>query len=184
MRNCQREGLGQFSYRLHEPVFAIVLSQDVFLRGGAELQARLCVPGDPADPVEAVQHIAADLVFLLHDGHGLFLVDRGAAAAATLSVGLHCRPQLVGQAQVVHYMSAGLVPEHAVDPCNRLHQTVVAHGFVDIHGVQTGGVEPGEPHIAHDCHLEGIVRVPESLGERFSPWLVAYVGLPVQVIRG
>jgi hypothetical protein len=35
---------------------------------------------------------------------------------------------------------------------------VLAHWFVNVHGVQARDIETGEPHIAHDDELKRIIR--------------------------
>ena len=102
---------------------------------------------------------------------------------AALGVGGQRPLQLVGEAQVVDDEAAGLVPEHAVDPRDGLHQPVAAHRLVDVHRVQTGRVEAGEPHVAHEHDPERIGGVAEPLGQRLAPGLVADVGLPVWRVR-
>ena len=65
-----------------------------------------------------------------------------------------------------------------------LHESVAAHRLVHVHGVQAGGVEAGEPHIAHHHHPQRIVGVAEALGQHLSPRLVADVRLPVHGVGG
>ena len=91
--------------------------------------------------------------------------------------------QLVGQAEIVHHQAAGLVLEHPVDPGDGLHQPVAAHRLVHVHGVQAGRVEAGQPHVAHDDHLERVLRVLEPLGQFLAARLVADVRLPLRAGR-
>lgn len=37
------------------------------------------------------------------------------------------------------------------------------HRLVGIHGVQAGRVETGQPHVAHDDELEGVIGVFEAI---------------------
>ena len=90
----------------------------------------------------------------------------------------------MGEPEVVHHQPAGLVAENPVDPGDGLHQTVAPHGLVHVHGVQTGCIEAGEPHVAHQHHLQRVVGVAEPVGQRLTARLVADVGLPVGRVRG
>ena len=119
--------------------------------------------GRPLGPVEAVHHVAGDLVLLQHHGDGLRGVDARLALAAALGVGRQRLLQLVGQAQVIHHQPAGLVAEDAVHAGDGLHQAVPAHRLVDIHRVQAGRVEAGQPHVAHDDDPERVFAVLEPL---------------------
>ena len=65
-----------------------------------------------------------------------------------------------------------------------LHQAVAAHRFVDVHGVQTWGVETGEPHIAHQDNLEWIFGIAETQRQFLPSGLVADMLLPVGRIGG
>ena len=90
---------------------------------------------------------------------------RGLPLAAALGVGGQRLLQLVGQPQVIDHQPARLVAEHAVDAGDGLHQPVAPHRLVQVHRVQAGGVEPGEPHVADDHDLERVVGVLEPLGQ-------------------
>ena len=123
---------------------------------------------------------AADLVLLEHDGDRLFLVDGSLTGAAAFSVGSEGLLELVGQAEIVDDEAAGLVPEHAIDPGDGLHKPVAAHRLIDVHGVKAGGVETGEPHIAHQHDSQGIVGVAEPVGQGLAPGLVPeMLALPI-----
>ena len=87
------------------------------------------------------------------------------------------------QAEIVDDEAARLVPEHAVDAGDGLHQAVPAHRLVHVHGVQARRVEAGEPHVAHQHDPKRILRIPEPLRQRFSARLVADVALPVRRVR-
>ena len=91
--------------------------------------------------------------------------------------------ELVGQAEVIDDQAAGLVPEDAVDPGDGLHQAVALHRLVDVHRVQAGGVEAGQPHVADDHQLERVVGVLEPLGQSLAARLVADVRLPFELVR-
>ena len=60
-----------------------------------------------------------------------------------------------------------LVLEHAVDAGNGLHQVVALHGFVHVQRVHAGRIKAGEPHVAHDYHLQRVCRVFEAFLEPF-----------------
>ena len=109
----------------------------------------------------------------------LLLVQRGLTLAAAFGVGGEGLLQVLGQAQVVHDQAARFVLEHAVDAGDGLHQAVAAHRLVDVHGVQAGGVEAGEPHVAHQHDLQRVVGVAEPFGQGLAPRLVADVRLPI-----
>ena len=101
-----------------------------------------------------MEEAAADLVFRSMSATASLLIDGGLARPAALGVGGEGLAQLVGEAEVVHDEAAGLVLEDAVDAGDGLHEAVAAHGLVDVHGVQAGRVEAGEPHVADDDDLE------------------------------
>ena len=82
----------------------------------------------------------------------------------------------MGEAQVVDDEAAGLVAEHAVDARDGLHQPVAAHRLVDIHRVQAGRVETGEPHVPHEHDPQRIGGVAEPLGQRLAPGLLRICG--------
>ena len=58
--------------------------------------------------------------------------------------------QVWADPDVIDHQIVELVLKHAIHSGDGLHQTVAAHGLVDIHGVYAGRVETGQPHIAHD----------------------------------
>ena len=98
----------------------------------------------------------ANLVLLQHEPDGLVLVNRRQARAAALGVGRKAA-QLVGQSEVIHHQAAWLIPEDTIDARDGLHQPVPTHGLVDVHGVQAGRVEAGQPHVADDDHWKPVV---------------------------
>jgi hypothetical protein len=155
VRHRQREGLRQLAHRAHAALLAALLRQDVLLRARQQAEPFLRRAGRPLRPVEAphdavrrrvrTEEAAADLVFLQHHGDRLVLIQRRAPGAAALGVGGQRSFQLLRQAEVVHHQPAGLVLEHAVHARDRLHQPMPAHRLVDVHRVQAGRVEAGEP---------------------------------------
>ena len=96
----------------------------------------------PFRPVEAVEMVAANFVFLQHDGDGFLLVNRRPPVAAAFGVSGQCLLQLMRQAEIIHHQAARLVLENAVHAGDGLHQPVAAHGLVQIHGMQTGASKP------------------------------------------
>jgi len=50
--------------------------------------------------------------------------------------------------------------------------------------VKRRDIETGEPHIAYEDDLEGVIGFLEAGGEFLTLLLVANVGLPVERIRG
>ena len=175
----EREGLGKFPHRLHATIFTVLLRQHVLLCGGQQAQPFRRRAGQPLGPVEAVEQAAADFVLFLHDRHRFRLIDRGLARAAALRVRRQRALEFVGKAQVIDDETARLVLEHAVDPGDGLHQSMTAHRFVHVHGVQTRRVEAGEPHVAHQHHAQRIGGVAEPVRHGLAPGLVADVRLPV-----
>ena len=131
-----------------------------------------------------MEQAAADLVLLQHHGHRLGLIQRGLPGAAALRVGRECALELMGEPEVVDDEAARLVPEHPVDARDRLHQPVPAHRLVDVHRVQAGRIEAGEPHVAYQHHLKRVGRAAEPFGQRLPAGLVADVRLPVERIGG
>ena len=99
-----------------------------------------------------MEQIAADFVLLQHHRHRFLLIKRGLPGATAFGVGCQCALEFVGQAQVINNQTTRLVLEHAVDPGDRLHQSVAAHRLVHIHGVQARRIEAGQPHVAYQHH--------------------------------
>ena len=109
MGHGEHEGLGQFAHRLHAAILAVLLRQDVLLRGWQQAQAFLRCAGDPLGPVEAMEQAAADLVLLQHHGHRFLLIERGLPGATAFGVGRQCALEFVGQAQVMDDQAARFV---------------------------------------------------------------------------
>lgn len=114
MGHGQRERLRQLVDRSEQPVLAVLLRQDVLLRGWQQPELLGWRTARPDRPVEAVEQAAADLVLREHQGDSLALIDRCAAGAAALGVGRQRRLQLVGQSEVVDNEPARIIAEHAV----------------------------------------------------------------------
>ena len=165
-------------------MLAVLLLEDVLLSGGKELQALGGGAGGPVRPVKTVQEIAGDAVLFEHHGDGLGGVEGGIAFATTFGVVAKSALELISQAEVIDHQAAGLVTKDTVDAGDRLHQAVALHRFVGIHGVQTGRIEAGEPHISHDHDLEGIGGNFEADGQLATRLLAADVGLPVGAVVG
>ncbi len=178
----ERERLRQLGHGAQQPRLAVLERQHVLLRRRQQREPVLRPAAHPVRPVKPVEQPAAHLVLLLHQRHGLGLVDRGLPGPAALGVGRQRRLQLLGQAEVVDHQPARLVLEDAVDAGDRLHQPVPAHRLVDVHRVQRRRVEAGQPHVAHDDDLERVARVAEALGQLLATRLVADVLLPVELV--
>ena len=188
----QGESLGEQADLVDEPAgqavglvglaVLVVLLVDVVHRGADDADPGGGVVAEDGRVVEAVEHGRDDLVLLQHLGDGLGLVD---ADLATVAAGVvrECLLELVGQAEVIDHQAAGLVAEDAVDPGDRLHQSVAAHRLVGVHRVQAGGVEAGQPHVADDHQPERVVGVLEPLGQGLAAGLVADVLLPFELVR-
>jgi len=127
--------------------------------------------------VEAVKHVAHDLVLLKQHRHGLTLVDAGLVLVGPGILG-ECRFQVLGDADVIHDQAGRLVAEHPVDAGDGLHQAVSAHWLVDVQGVHAGRVEAGQPHVTHDRQPQRVLRITGALGQEITPRLVADVLLP------
>lgn len=111
------------------------------------------------------------------------MIEGQIAFAAALGVKVQGGFKFVGDAEVIDDQAALFLEVDAVDPGDRLHQVVAFHRFVDVHGVKTGGVEPGEPHVADDHEFEFVGGVFEALGEDLAVFLggvvldeVAFIG--------
>ena len=122
--------------------------------------------------------IAADRIAREHRYDRLVLIDGGISMPAAFGIDGERLLQLMGQTEVVDHQATGLVLENAVYAGDGLHEAVAAHGFVDIHRVQTGRVEAGEPHVAHDDDFEGVLRILEPLCQLLPSRLVTDVRLP------
>ena len=184
MRHRERKGTGEVAHRLNAAVLAVLLREDVFLRRRQQAQPLLRRTRDPRGAVEAVEQPAADVELLQHDCDRLALIECRPSGAAALGVGRERPLQLVGEPEIVDDEAARLVPEHAVDARNRLHQPVAAHRLVDVHRVQARRVEAGEPHVAHQHHLKRVPGVAEPARERLPAGLVPDVRLPVGRVGG
>ncbi len=57
---------------------------------------------------------------------------------------------------------------------------MAAHGFVQIHRVQTRRVKAGQPHIADDDNFERVFAFLESFRQRLPAWFVADMILPFE----
>ena len=97
---------------------------------------------------------------LVLDGHVAFI---GRTALLILAGGIdgECFAQIVKDAEIVnnetvHFQPVLSVTEDTVGTCDRLHQSVVAHRFVEIDGGQAGYVEAGHPHGTHEDDAQGI----------------------------
>ncbi len=105
-----------------------------------------------------MQQRGYDIVLFQHDGDDL--LDRHAGLRAVggrvLGQGL---TQIGGHADVVDDEPARFVPEGPVDPGDRLHQSRALHRLVDVHRVQRGRVEPGQPHVPDDDDFERVLGV-------------------------
>ncbi len=154
-RAAQRERLGGGQDGVGEALLAVILAQDMVGHLGQQL------PGLGAEVrvVAAVQDAVEHLHLLQQQAQGLVGVDGRPPLAVGQGVVLQGGLELVGNADVVDDQTAGLVLEHPVDPGDGLHQVVATHGLVDIHRVQTGRIEAGQPHVAHDDQLERVGRV-------------------------
>ena len=143
MRHSQSEGLREFPDGTQAALLAVLLRQDMLLRGGQQTEALCRRALDPYVPFEAVEQSAADLVLLQHRPDRLLLVQRGLPRAAALCIRCQRPLQFVGQSQVIDDQSARLVPEHAVNPRDGLHQPVAAHRLVHVHRMQAWRIEAG-----------------------------------------
>src|SRR5690606_11506027 len=193
VRDSQREGLRELTDRADAAVLAVLLRENVLLRRREETEALLRRTGRPLRPIEARHHAfwpreraeqaEADLVLLQHHGHGLVLVDGRLPGTAARRVGGERRLELVRQAQVVDDEPARLVLEDPVHARYRLHQSMPAHGLVDVHRVQARRVEAGEQHVPHQHHAQRVVRVAEAVSQALPTRLVADVLLPLERVR-
>jgi hypothetical protein len=97
VRHRQREGLRQFGDRAQQPCLAVLLRQDVLLRGRQQRQTLLRRARRPLRPVEAVEQPEADLVLLQHHRHGLAWSSAVLPVPPALRVGRQRLLQLVGE---------------------------------------------------------------------------------------
>src|SRR5208337_5342269 len=100
MRHGESEGLRQLAHGSKVAVFAVFMTQYMFLRRWQEGQALLRRTPSPAGPIEAVEEAAADLVLLEHGGDSLFLVEGRASGASILRVGRERRLEFLSEAQI------------------------------------------------------------------------------------
>ncbi len=93
------------------------------------------------------------------------------AFAAALGVEVERFFEFVGDAEVVHNQAALFLEVDAVDAGDRLHQVVPLHRLVEVQGVEAGGIEPGEPHVADDDEFEVVGGVFDALGQELPIFL-------------
>ena len=75
---------------------------------------------------------------------------------------------VIEDAQVIHDQAVGLfVAVGAVGARDGLQQGVVAHRFVEVHGLQDGRVEAGQQLGGDDQDLQRVVRVAEAVEQLF-----------------
>ncbi len=175
VRNGQRKRLRYVPDRLHEPVLAVILRQNMLLRRREDGQPLPRTAALPRRPVKAVEDSTADLVALQHDRYGLFLVDGGLTLAAALCVVRQGILKLVGKTKIIHHKTAWLVLEHPVYPRDGLHQSMAPHRLVYVHRMEARRVKTRQPHVADDHHLERLLRVLEALCQFLAARLVADV---------
>ncbi|OPZ95632.1 MAG: hypothetical protein BWY71_02174 [Planctomycetes bacterium ADurb.Bin412] len=134
--------------------------------------------------IEAVEHLADDLILFQHHGHRLFLIECGRAFAAALGIDRQGRLQIGGNPDIIHNQAAGLIPEYPVHPCNRLHQVMPPHRLIHIHRMQARHIKARQPHIADNHDLQPVIRVFEPFGNLLTVLLGGAVHLPVFRIAG
>ena len=156
--------------------------EDEIHRGRQNADPLTRLGGEELGVIEAVEHADHYLVLLLEHVEGLVERDAGLVAVLLGVIGERLL-QLIGQAKIIDDEPARLVLEHAIDASDRLHQAVPLHRLIDVHRVQAGSVEPGQPHVADDHELQRILRVLEPLRELFARFLVPNMRLPTSADR-
>jgi len=148
---CRRE----LRHSIEEPRLPVLLRQDVLHGGRNEGETLPGIARVPHRPVESVEYIAAELVLLKHDIDRLFLLFDTQTFVFLSLVGELGKGffEFRRDSQIVDDEAPRFVPEDAVDACDGLHERMPLHGFVHVHRVQAGGVEPGDPHVPDDDEL-------------------------------
>ena len=158
-----RKGLRQLADGVQAAFLTVVLDQDVLLGGRQQSQPFLRNTSRPHRPVESVEQGAADLVLFQHDRHRFVLTQRRPPHTPARGVGGQGCLEVLGQPQVVHHQTVRLVLEDPINAADGLHQPVAPHRLVNIHSVQAGSVEPGEPHVSNQHNLEWVGGIAEAV---------------------
>jgi len=95
-----------------------------------------------------------------------------------------CLLEVLRDADVIDNQAAFFVAINPIDPRNSLHQGMPVHGFIDVHGVQAGGVKTGQEHIPHDQQFQVIGGVLQPVADMLAPFFVSNMLLPVQRVTG
>ena len=160
--------------------FAFWLGQNVFLRAGQDAELGYGTRGGPVGPLKALKECAAFLVLAQHNFDRFMLGPGERALAAAFGIGGDRLLQFLGEAEVIDNEAAGFFAEDPVDARDGLHEAVLVHVLIEVHGVEAGHVEAGEPHVADDDEAERVVRILEAFGNGFETQLFADMGLPFQ----
>ena len=132
---------GKCAHHIQKALFAVLKTQDKVRGFKDQPQLAGRIRRKIGVHIETVKHGRQHVQLFQQHGHGLLLHTRGLVLAARVAIKSQRLLQIRRDAQIVHDQAAGLVAVHAVHPGDGLHQGMALHGFVQIHGVQTGHVK-------------------------------------------
>ena len=121
----------------------------------------------------------------LHGGgeFGFEVDDIRDDAAETFFVEFERLGNVIEDAEVIHDETVGFfIAVGAVGARDGLQQGVVAHGLVEIHGLQDGRVETCQQFGGDDDDLQRVVRVAVTVEQFFFVVAVAFVGRVARII--
>ena len=111
--------------------------------------------------------MTTNLVLLHHLINDPLLVKYGISLAFTLRIGDQGFFQFFSKTDVIDNEPAGFILPYPVYPGDCLHEGMALHGLVDIHGMQTGNIKTGQPHITDNCDFEWIFRIFKPFCKEF-----------------
>ena len=152
----QRKRPRNFRGHSYKSLLAVLRLHNVFMCRRKNRQPLGTTRGRPRRPIESVQHGTRNFALLYKNLDRLIGGLIRAALAAALCIGRKRLLQLIRKPEIVNNQTTGLVLEYTIHSCDGLHQTMSAHRFVGVHGVQTWRIKARQPHVTHNHYRERI----------------------------